>query len=128
MKTPPVERKKRSFKQEPASKDNPWWMRLWGWTEFGKKSGWDWLQLLIVPVALTVIGLWFAMRQDARQQRIEDQRANAERELAQQRAQDEALQAYLDQMGNLLLEKDLRASEEDSEVRTLSRARTLTVL
>jgi hypothetical protein len=31
-------------------------------------------------------------------------------------------------MSMLLLEKDLRASDEDSEVRTLARARTLTVL
>jgi uncharacterized protein YjbI with pentapeptide repeats len=61
----------------------------------------DWLELLIVPFALVV---------------------------AEQRAQDEALQAYLDQMSSLLLEKDLRTSEEDSEVRTLARARTLTVL
>jgi hypothetical protein len=88
----------------------------------------DWLQLLIVPFALVVIGFLFTMQQDARQQRIENQRAEAERELAEQRAQDEALQAYLDQMSSLLLEKDLRTSEEDSEVRTLARARTLTVL
>jgi hypothetical protein len=59
---------------------------------------------------------------------IGDQRVEAERKLAEQRAQDEALQDYLDQMGSLLLEKDLRESEEDSEVRTLARARTLTVL
>jgi hypothetical protein len=70
----------------------------------------------------------FSLQQDARQQRVEDQRAEAERELAKERAQDEALQAYLDQMSNLLLEKNLRTSEEDSEVRTLARARTLTVL
>jgi hypothetical protein len=65
---------------------------------------------------------------DLRQQAVEDQRAERERELAEQRAQDEALQAYLDQMGGLLLEKDLRESEGGSEVRTLARARTLTVL
>jgi uncharacterized protein YjbI with pentapeptide repeats len=99
----------------------------------------DWLQLLIVPLALVVIGFLFTAQQDQRQQQIEDQRAQqaqkienqraeAERELAVQRAQDEALQAYLNQMSNLLLEKDLRNSEEDSEVRTLARARTLTVL
>jgi uncharacterized protein YjbI with pentapeptide repeats len=88
----------------------------------------DWLQLLIVPLALVVIGFLFTMQQDARQQQIEDQRAEAERELAVQRAQDEALQAYLDQMSSLLLEKDLRESKEDSEVRMLARARTLTVL
>jgi uncharacterized protein YjbI with pentapeptide repeats len=88
----------------------------------------DWLQLLIVPLALVVISLLFTAQQDQRQQQIENQRAEAERDLAEQRAQDEALQAYLDQMGSLLLEKDLRASDERSEVRTLARARTLTVL
>jgi uncharacterized protein YjbI with pentapeptide repeats len=108
----------------------------WG---FRGKTVWDWMALLIVPLVLVVIGLLFTLLQDARQQDIEDrraqqaqkienQRAKAERELAVQRAQDEALQAYLDQMGGLLLERDLRASEEDSEVRTLARARTLTVL
>jgi uncharacterized protein YjbI with pentapeptide repeats len=88
----------------------------------------DWLQLLIVPLALVLIGFLFTMQQDARQQRTEDQRAQAERRLAEQSAQDEALQAYLDQLSDLLLEKDLRNSEEGSEVRTLARARTATVI
>src|SRR5215211_8056161 len=95
----------------------------------------DWLELLIVPLVLVGIGLLFENQQANRQQAMEEQqqaleerRAEAERELADQRAQDEALQAYLSQMGSLLLEKDLRESEEDSEVRTLARARTLTVL
>jgi len=99
----------------------------------------DWLQLLVVPLALVVISLLFAAQQDQRQQNIEDQRAQqaqkienqraeAERELAKQRAQDETLQAYLDQMSHLLLEKDLRGSKEDSVVRTLARARTVAVL
>src|SRR5215208_531175 len=88
----------------------------------------DWLQLLIVPLALVLIGFLFTMQQDARQQRTEDQRAQAERRLAEQSAQDEALQAYLDQLSYLLLEKDLRKSDEGSEVRTLARARTATVI
>jgi len=88
----------------------------------------DWLQLLIVPFALVVIGFLFTVQQDARQQKIEDQRAQAAQELEEQRAQDEALQAFLDQMGQLLLEKDLRTSEEGSEVRTLAKARTVTAL
>jgi hypothetical protein len=80
-------------------------------------------------LALAVIGLLFEMQKAERQRALEEQqasledrRAKAERELAEQRAQDEALQAYLDQMGSLLLEKDLRTSEEDSEVRMLARA------
>jgi uncharacterized protein YjbI with pentapeptide repeats len=112
----------------------PWTLR-----EFGGKTFWDWLQLLIVPVVLSLITVVFAWQQDNRQnqiekkrtqqaQKIENKRANAERELAVQRAQDETLQAYLNQMGSLLLERNLRESAKDSEARTLARARTLTVL
>src|SRR5918995_4193387 len=111
----------------------------WTVKEYGGKTLWDWLQLLIVPLVLSAIGFWFTALQDARQQQIENQRAQqaqnienkrakAERELADQRAQDEALQAYFDQMSLLLLEKDLANSEPGSKVRTLARARTLTVL
>jgi uncharacterized protein YjbI with pentapeptide repeats len=117
--------------EKEPDKRPPWWKRLWEWTEFGKKSGWNWLELLsalAIPVVLAVAGLYFEAQLDERQRSIENQRAKVERELAQQRAQDEALQAYLSQMGSLLLEKDLRESAEDSEVRTLARARTLTVL
>jgi uncharacterized protein YjbI with pentapeptide repeats len=126
----------RSLEEKEAHKGK---RKPWTFREFGGKTVWDWMDLLIVPLALVAIGLVFTMLQDARQQEIENQRAQqaqkienkraeAERELAEQRAQDEALQAYLDQMSGLLLERDLRASEEDSEVRTLARARTLTVL
>jgi hypothetical protein len=120
-----VARKKPGRKKEPTPKHRIAWPR---WTGFRGMTVRDWLQLLIVPFALVVIGFLFTMQQDARLQAIEDQRAERERELEEQRAQDEALQAYLDQMSTLLLEKDLRSSEEDSEVRTLARARTLTVL
>jgi uncharacterized membrane-anchored protein YhcB (DUF1043 family) len=104
----------------------PWTLR-----EFGGQTVWDWLHLLsalAIPVVLAIVGLWFTAQQDARQQQTETQRAEAERELAEQRAQDETLQAYFDQMSTLLLERDLRQSEEDSDVRRLARARTLVVL
>jgi uncharacterized protein YjbI with pentapeptide repeats len=113
-----------------------------GWTGFGDKTFWDWLQLLsalAIPVVLAAAGLWFTSQQDQRQQqieneraqqaqKIEDQRAAAERALAEQRADDEALQAYLSQMSSLLLERGLRGADKDSEVSTLARARTVTVL
>src|SRR5215216_2435876 len=104
----------------------PWTLR-----EFGGQTVGDWLHLLsalAIPVVLAAAGLWFTAQQDQRQQKIENQRAKAERELAEQRAQDEALQAYLDQMSTVLLEKDLRNSEADSEVQTLAQARTLSAL
>ena len=108
-----------------------WRSRLWEWTDFGEKTLWDWLQLLsalAIPVVLAVAGFWFTAWQGERQQAIEDQRAKVERDVEDQRAQDTALQAYLDQMTELILEKNLRDSKEESEVRTLARARTLTVL
>jgi hypothetical protein len=83
------------------------------------KPLWSWLQLLIVPAALAIGVAWLNWAQRARQLEVENERA-----------QDAALQAYLDQMSQLLLDKDrpLRQSEEDDEVRTLARARTLTVV
>jgi hypothetical protein len=92
-----------------------------GWTGFGDKTLWEWLQLLsslAMPIVLAIAGFWFTT-----------QREQSGREVEEQRAQDAALQAYLDQMGILLLAKDgLRESEAGSEARTLARARTLTVL
>lgn len=80
---------------------------------------WAWLKLLIVPVVLAIGGYLFT--------RSENRAASL---AAEQRAQDEALQAYLDQIGQLLLDKDgpLRESGKGDEVRTLARSRTLTVL
>src|SRR5215208_1947818 len=105
--------------------------KAWTLKKFSGKTAWDWRQLLsalAIPVVLAGAGLYLEAQLDARQLRTEEKRAAAERELAEQRAQSEALQAYLDQMSSLLLEKDLRDSDEGSEVRTLARARTLTAL
>lgn len=103
--------------------------RLWKRTGLEDKTLWDLLQLLIVPLALAAIGFFFTLQQDARQQAIEDQRAASERKIEEHRAQDAALQAYLDHMSSLLLAKNgLRESKEGSEESMLARARTITVL
>jgi uncharacterized protein YjbI with pentapeptide repeats len=85
-----------------------------GWTGFGDKTVWDWLQLLIVPLVLGVIGFYFTSSQEyAHQQEFEEQRL-----------QNAALQTYLAGMRELLLDKHLRDSEEDSEVRAVAGAQT----
>jgi uncharacterized protein YjbI with pentapeptide repeats len=97
----------------------------WAWTgivkdpDYKKRTLWDWLDLLIIPVVLTVGGYLFTRSENRATQAI-----------AKRRAQDQSLQAYLDQMAQLLLDKErpLRKSKKDSEERTLARARTLTVL
>src|SRR5215218_9874451 len=100
----------------------------WTVKEYGGKPLWDWLQLLIVPLVIAGIGFWFTASQNNRQQQIENQRATAERALAKQGAQDEALQAYLDQMSSLMLDKNLLESERGDSVYTLAQARTATVM
>jgi cell division protein FtsB len=95
----------------------------------------NWLELLIVPLVLVGIGLLFEIQQANRQQAMEEQqqaleerRTEAERELAEQRAQDEALQAYLDQMSQLMLDRKLLEAEPGDPVHTLAQARTSTVI
>jgi uncharacterized protein YjbI with pentapeptide repeats len=115
--------------KEPAGEPPPLRGRLAARTGFGDKTLWDVLQLLIVPLALAAIGFFFSLQQDRRQDAIEDKRAASEQKIEEQRAQDAALQAYLDEMSSLLLTNgSLRESEEGSEVRTLARARTITVV
>ena len=66
--------------------------RLWQWTEFGEKTGWEWMQLLIIPVVIGVASLWFNWAQDARQREDAQTRAQAQLEAEEQRTQEEALQ------------------------------------
>jgi hypothetical protein len=112
-----------------------------GWIGVANKRFWDYLELLIVPAALA-IGVYLLNRaQSERERAAEDAQQERERqaqaaqrqrelEVENQRAQDSVLEAYLDQMSQLLLDKDrpLGHPRKGDEVRTLARARTLTVL
>jgi nitrogen fixation-related uncharacterized protein len=102
--------------------------RLWQWTEFGQRSGWEWMQLLIIPVVIGVAGLWFNWAQDARQREDTQTRAQAQLEAEEERTQEEALQEYNNEMRSLLLEEELLDSQEGDAARELARARTLGVL
>jgi uncharacterized protein YjbI with pentapeptide repeats len=93
-----------------------------------KKSLWDFLDLLIVPLALAIIGFGFTAQQQARQTQIENQRDERAQAVEEQRAQNAALQAYLDQMNHLVLEEGLVGSEKGDNVFALAKARTTTVL
>jgi uncharacterized protein YjbI with pentapeptide repeats len=103
------------------------------------KTLWDLTELLIIPAVLAIGGFLFnqaerraeheaAERGAEAERQTADRRADAEREIADERLREASLQAYLDRMTELLLEKSLRASSEDDEVRVVARARTLTVL
>jgi membrane protein implicated in regulation of membrane protease activity len=88
------------------------------------KTLWDWMQLLIVPVALALIALLFNRAT-----------TRTEREIAQDNQREDALQAYLDKLTELLLKEHLgeltvdgKLNPEYEVVRNIARVRTLTVL
>jgi uncharacterized protein YjbI with pentapeptide repeats len=86
-------------------------------TGFAEKKLWDVLQLIIVPLVLA--GVAFYLPYTAKQ---------TEQDQTTERNRQESLNKYFDIMTNLLLESKLRTSKEESDVRTIARARTLTTL
>ncbi len=102
--------------------------RAWERTGFGDKTIWDWMQLLIVPVMLALGALYFNYEQGRQQREMEEGRAARQVAADDLRAQEERLQAYLEDMARLLIDEDLLDSAEDDESRFLARARTLAVL
>jgi uncharacterized protein YjbI with pentapeptide repeats len=94
------------------------------------KTLWDWLKLLIVPAVIAAGGIWFNHRQQEREQQSADRRTR-----------DDAFEAYLDDMTNLMLNHHLRSSPQEegaeevsagevdaNDVHAVARVRTLTVL
>ena len=102
--------------------------RAWERTGFGDKTVWDWMQLLIVPMMLAAGAFYFNYAQTDRQLRTEQERAANQVAADDLRAQEERLQAYLEDAARLLIDEDLLGSAEDDESRFLARARTLAVL
>jgi uncharacterized protein YjbI with pentapeptide repeats len=94
------------------------------------KGFWDWLELVIVPAALVLIAYWFSRSENRRTQEIANQQRTLERKIADDRRQDDMLQAYLDGMSQLLTDKarPLRRARPGDNLSVVARARTLTVL
>ncbi len=100
----------------------------WSWTGLQRRTLYDWLQLLIIPAVLAVGGYLFNYTTGQNEQKATQLRDQTERDIALDNQREAALQAYIDNMSELLLEKDLRKSGDDDEVRKIARVRTLTVL
>ncbi len=109
----------------------------WDWTGLGPvnsepkqhmKTLWDWLQLLIIPAVLAVGGYVFNLTVSRNEQKSTQLRDQTERDIAEDNQREAVLQEYIDKMSELLLDKNLRESTEDAEVRKIARVRTLTAL
>lgn len=103
----------------------------WDWTGLGDythtingnqefermKTLWDWMQLLIIPAALAA-GAWW----------VNQRRARTELDVVADNQREAALETYIDNMSELLLDQDLRASGVDDARRHVARVRTLLAL
>ena len=98
---------------------------LWSVSGLSGKTIWDFLDLVIVPIALLCVAGIFTQAQHSTDLLI-----------AEQNRQDAVLQEYLDDMGNLLLDQGLAVrlpstlvlTDPGYAARELARQRTLTVL
>lgn len=83
----------------------------------GKVGLWEWVGVLIIPVALTAGGIWLNNAQIRREETI-----------GNQHAQDEALRVYLNEMSKLVVDDHLRDEHGDPDVRKVAQARTIALL
>lgn len=124
--------------------------RRWRWTGFAgihrkdadveiqpARTLWDWLQLLVITLALAGLAFLLNNSQSEREQRREDERTTREQRRADERAvqergraeeaaDEEALRGYLAQMSALMLDRKLLRSRRGSDVRAVARTLTLT--
>lgn len=100
-----------------------------GWVGVADKRFWDYLELLIVPAALALGVYWLNRAQSEREREAEAAQRERALEVENQRAQEAVLQAYLDRMSELLLDKNLHKKDNPYDpTRVTARARTLAVL
>ncbi len=123
-----------------------WWQtglgppiqRGWKWTGIPEKRGWDFAQLLAVPVVLALVG-WglneYAKERDHRQQQAEkekeqliaDNKAQQDRQLADDKSRQDTLVKYLDQMADSLKDGLLNAKPGNNEF-VIAQSRTVLAL
>jgi uncharacterized protein YjbI with pentapeptide repeats len=98
-----------------------WGKRFKKWTRTGEdgwneKKPWDYLQLLLVPLVLAIAGFWFQDFSKKQEQLVGDNKAKQE-----------TLTKYLDQMSDLL-QKGLIKSKHGSDLFTIAQAKTAVTL
>jgi hypothetical protein len=97
----------------------------WKWTglvavaTYTRRTLWDWLDLLIVPVLLAIGGYLFTRSQNRRTREDAKLQRELDSQLAEERRQDDALQAYLDHMSDMLIPKKDQPSLDKAPRATL---------
>lgn len=115
-------------RQLPENNQRSLVQKVWQWTGFKEKKLWDILQLLIVPTALAVGAFYLQETSKQRDLQIAEENRQKDQQIADDRAKQEVLKQYFDDISVLLLERKLRTAREGSDARIVARAKTLTAL
>ena len=97
-------------------------------TGFAVITLWDWLTLLLFPVIFGIAAFFFIRTQRDTNRTIASDRLRTEQQIAEDDRNQKTLEAYFTYMTDLLVERGLRHTDEDNEVRRVARTRTLAVL
>ena len=114
----------------------------WEWTGFNERTKepegslpmrtlWDWQDLLIVPLVLAIAGWWLSKEQKDREQKAQKKQKEHDEHLEAERARNNLLQAYLDDVTQILLSDKASATNGNARevvVKAVLEARTATVL
>ena len=97
---------------------------------FYRKQLWDYLDVFLVPAAVAGAAAWLAWELHKRQRKDEKAQEETALKVENQRAQDEALEAYLDEISRLLTDekRPLSRARQGDILSTVARARTLIAL
>jgi uncharacterized protein YjbI with pentapeptide repeats len=98
------------------------------WSGINGKTAWDLAELLIIPLFLAMVAYYFNRTQKEVEQSIAEQQRQSDQKIANDRLQENELQTFYDRMTELLLDKNLRSSGTNDEVRSIARTRTITTL
>ncbi|XGW00887.1 MAG: DUF2934 domain-containing protein (plasmid) [Leptolyngbya sp. BL-A-14] len=87
--------------------------RWWHWTGLPEKKGWDLATGISIPLLLFLGSQYFTTQNNDKQQKIADERAHQKRQLADDKAKQDTLVKYLDEMADSLQHGLLKAKPGD---------------
>src|SRR5215204_5490480 len=102
----------------------------WRWTGFPQKRLFDWIQILVIPVAIAIGTFVLNRAAKRRDDEAQQEQRESEQAIETARAEEASLQAYLDYISRLLTDPDrpLRRTHMGDNLSVVARAQTLTVL
>jgi ribosomal protein L12E/L44/L45/RPP1/RPP2 len=102
------------------------------WTSFPQERLFDWIQILVIPVAVAIGTFVLNRAAKKRNDEAQQEQSKREEEIEDRREEEAALQAYLDYLSQMLTDPDRPLHRSRSDLRdnlsVIARAQTLTVL